>query len=150
MLDSQISTAGAGSVLGIQSAVQAAVLTMFLAELKNLLPRHRLAAMRMALDKNIAVGNFGMAARWLRQIAEKAPPAQRQALGAKLQICMQNGEVNKHMPPTNKLCYNLLTVLTGPYGKCTVCTAVYRPGLSGVNIGQSCPTCFVGSIVIAQ
>lgn len=143
-------TVAGGGPAGAQAAVQAALLSMFLAELKNLLPRHRLAAMRMALEKNLAVGNFGMAARWIRQIAERAPPAQKQALAGKLQVCRQNGEVNRHMPTTNKMCYNLLTVITGPHGNCGVCSAVYRPGLSGVNIGQKCPTCFVGTIVVVQ
>ncbi len=125
-------------------AIQAAILTMFMAESKHLLPTHRAAAMRMAVDKNMAVGNFGMAARWLRQLGNDPRNIQ------KLQLCMQRGEANAHMPPTNKLCYNLLVVLAAPYGKCTRCTAVYRPGTSGVQIGQKCPTCFVGNIVVAQ
>lgn len=126
--------------------VECALLTMFLAELKHFLPRHRVAAMRVAVEKNMAVGNFGMCARWLRQLIEKAPPTQREVLTRQLQLCVAQGEVNAHMPPTNRLCYATLHVVTSPYGKCDFCTAVYHPTMSGVMNGQSCGTCFVGQI----
>jgi len=128
--------------------VEAALLTMFMAELKPLLPIHRTAAMRMAIDKNLAVGNFGMAARWMRQLPTNIQNGY--GYGTKLTLCIQRGECNAHMPPTNKLCYNLLAILAPPYGKCTECTAVYKPGSSGVQIGQKCPTCFYGSITVSQ
>lgn len=130
----------------VRRRVECALLTMFLAELKHILPRHRVAAMRVAVEKNLAVGNFGMCARWLRQLVEKAPPSQKDALGRQLQICASNGESNAHMPPTNRLCYSTLQIVTSPYGKCDVCPAVYHPTLSGVLDGQACDTCFVGKI----
>lgn len=126
--------------------VECALLTMFLAELKHFLPRHRVAAMRVAVEKNMLVGNFGMSARWLRQLIEKAPPSKKDALVRQLQLCISNGESNAHMPPTNRLCYSTLQIVTSPYGKCDVCPAVYHPTMSGVLDGQTCDTCFVGKI----
>lgn len=130
----------------VRRRVECALLTMFLAELKHFLPRHRVAAMRVAVEKNMAVGNFGMCARWLRQLIEKAPPSQKDALVRQLQICVSNGESNAHMPPTNRLCYSTLQIVTSPYGKCDVCPAVYHATMSGVVDGQACDTCFVGKI----
>lgn len=130
----------------VRRRVECALLTMFLAELKHFLPRHRVAAMRVAVEKNMAVGNFGMCARWLRQLIEKAPPSQKEALVRQLQICASNGESNTHMPPTNRLCYSTLQIVTSPYGKCDVCPAVYHATMSGVVNGQACDTCFVGKV----
>lgn len=133
---------------GVDVRVQTALLTMFMAELRYLLPTHRGSAMRMAIEKNIVIGNYGMAARWIRQVANT--PAQKSALTAKLQMCRQYGESNAHMPPTNKICYSTLVILAPPYAKCGRCPAVYRPQVSGVNVGQRCPTCFAGVIIFAQ
>lgn len=135
-----------GTPAAIQRLGECALLTMFLAELKHLLPRHRVAAMRVAIEKNFQVGNFGMCVRWLKQLIEKAPPNQKQALTIQLQTCVANGEQNAHMPPTNRLCYTTLQVVTSPFGGCDTCTAVYHASLSGTVEGQACDTCFVGTI----
>lgn len=146
VVESELARTMTGTPDAMRRLVECALLTMFLAEMKHILPRHRVAAMRLAVEKNFVVGNFGMCARWLRQLVEKAPVAQRGALANKLQMCMANGERNTHMPPTNRLCYSSLQVVGVPYGKCSVCDAVFHATLSGLTEGQTCDICFVGSI----
>lgn len=146
VLEQELTQVIFGSPASVQRQVESSLLTMFLAELKHLLPRHRVAAMRVAVEKNIRVGNYGMSARWLKQLVEKAPEAQKQTLRTQLQTCVANGERNAHMPPTNRLCYTTLRVLTSRYAACNVCTAVYHPTLSGLAAGNVCGTCFVGTI----
>lgn len=135
-----------GSSQAVQKHIESALLTMFLAELKHIQPRHRMAAMKIAVEKNSIVGNYGMCARWLRQLVQKAPAGQKQEFEKKLEVCVRNGERNSHMPPTNRLCYNSLQVVGSPYVKCAVCSAVYHPLLSGLVQGQVCGVCFVGSV----
>lgn len=130
--------------------LELALLTMFLAELKHLLPRHRVAAMKMAVEKNIVVGNYGMASRWLQHLVEKAPPAQKPVFAQKMQLCAQSGGKNAHMPSTNRLCYNTLRVITSPTAKCSFCPAVYHPTMAGIVSGQLCPVCGVGNAVLVQ
>lgn len=146
MLENEITRFPMGGPEVVQRQVECALLTMFLAELKHLLPRHRVAAMRVAVEKNFIVGNFGMCARWLRQLVEKAPPNQKMTIMNQLQTCLANAERNAHMPPTNRLCFETLQIVTSPYGKCDVCAAVYHATLSGVIDRQVCDTCFVGTI----
>ncbi|PXF44338.1 hypothetical protein BWQ96_05902 [Gracilariopsis chorda] len=78
---------------------------MFLAEFKNLLPRHRVAAMQLAIEKNGIMGNYDMCARWLRELTERAPDRAKAELETKLSACVLNVETNKHKPPTNRICY---------------------------------------------
>ena len=148
-LDKELNSIPGGTQDAVLRHVECALLTMFLAELKHLLPRHRVAAMKIAVEKNSIVGNFGMCARWLRILVEKAPPTQKGEFSKRLQLCIQNGERNSHMPPTNRLCYNSLKVVTIPYGKCETCGAVYHAQLGGVTKGQVCSTCLVGRIELA-
>lgn len=145
-LESELTRVMAGSVEAVRRRIECALLTMFLAELKHLLPRHRVAAMQVAVEKNMAVGNFGMCTRWLRQLLERAPDRARGELQAKLDSCVRAGEQNAQMPVTNRLCYVTLQVLGVPYGRCNVCPAVYHAQMAGVVQGQVCPTCLVGSV----
>lgn len=147
VLESELVRFVSGTPEFIRRQIEMALLMMFLAELKHLLPRHRVAAMKVAIEKNIVVGNFGMCARWLRHLVEKAPPAQKEELYRRLEVCEKRGETNAQMPPTNRLCYITLQVLTSPHGACSVCSAVYHPQMAGVVAGQICPTCFVGAVV---
>lgn len=79
-LENELTKMMSGTHGVVQKQIECALLSMFLAELKHLLPRHRVAAMRVAVEKNLAVGNFGMCARWLKHLIDKAPAAQKQAL----------------------------------------------------------------------
>ncbi|KAI0562708.1 Coatomer (COPI) alpha subunit [Gracilaria domingensis] len=145
-LERELSVVLPNSPDAVQRHVECALLTMFLAELKHLLPRHRIAAMQVAIEKNAVVGNYGMCARWLRELIERAPERAKAELQNKLSVCARNGETNKHMPPTNRICYSTLQVVTSPYGKCSVCEAVFHGFSSGVSHGQLCGVCFVGIV----
>lgn len=146
VLEKELQRVIAGSVEAVRRHIESALLTMFLAEMKHLLPRHRVAAMQVAVEKNLIVGNYGMCARWLRQLLERAPERAKGELRSKLEACMRAGEKNAQMPMTNRLCYITLQVLGIPYGKCSVCGAVYHAQMAGVVQGQVCPTCLVGGI----
>lgn len=145
-LEQELTGIPGGTQLAVQRHIESALLTMFLAEMKHLTPRHRAAAMKVAVEKNSIVGNFGMCARWLRHLVEKAPAGKKADFANRLQICVKNGERNSHMPPTNRICYNTLQVVTSPYGVCGVCEAIFHPMLAGVTVGQVCGVCFVGAI----
>ena len=148
-LEAELANIQAGSPHAVQRRVEAALLSMYLAELKHIQPRHRIAAMKVAVEKNVVVGNYGMSARWLRRLVEKSPASKKAEFQQKLDLCVRNGEQNSHMPPTNRLCYNSLKVIGTPYIKCTVCSAVYHPLFSGLLPGQVCGVCFVGATVSA-
>jgi hypothetical protein len=131
----------------IRQAVEMALLTMFLAEMKNLLPRHIVAGKKMAVEKNFVVGNFGMSARWLRTLLEAAPPPQKPPLSQRLQLCVQNKELNTHLPPTKWLCFDTLVVIPVAPLKCNVCPAVFAPnGTSGASQKRPCTVCYCGSV----
>lgn len=146
MLEKELQRVMTGSVEAVRRHIESALLTMFLAEMKHLLPRHRVAAMQVAVEKNFTVGNYGMCARWLRQLLERAPERAKVELQSKLEACIRAGEKNAQMPTTNRLCYVTLQVLGVPYGKCNVCGAVYHAQMAGVVQGQMCPTCLVGGV----
>jgi hypothetical protein len=127
--------------------VESALLTMFLAEHKNLLPRHAIAAKKVAVEKNMAAGNMGMAARWLRSLVEMAPAPQKPLFAQRLLLCSQNGNINTHMPQSKWLCYNTLHVLSPQNAlKCRFCPAVFAMNGSGVTNNQHCPVCLVDSV----
>jgi hypothetical protein len=146
VLETELSRAARGSPDALRRVVELALLTMFLAELRSLLPRHSTAAKRMAVEKNVVAGNFGMAARWLRSLIQMAPATQKPALEQRLQMCVQTGELNAHMPPTKWLCYTTLTVIPQNPLKCEFCPAVYAPQASGVTQNQRCAVCRVGIV----
>jgi hypothetical protein len=146
VLEDELTRAIPGSPDALRRIVELALITMFLAEHRSLLPRHSAAAKQMAVEKNIVAGNFGMAARWLRSLIEAASPPQKNVFARRLQLCVQNGELNAHMPPTKWLCYNTLTVVRQNPLKCGLCPAVYAPQTSGVTPNQRCPVCRVGTI----
>lgn len=146
VLERELSTVLPDSSEAVRKHIESGLLTMFLAELKHLLPRHRVAAMQLAIEKNGIVGNYGMCARWLRELIERAPERARADLETKLSVCVRNGETNKHMPPTNRICYASLQVVTSPYGRCSVCQAVFHAVSSGVSHGQLCGVCYVGIV----
>jgi hypothetical protein len=134
----------ANSPDALRRIVESAMLTMFLAEQRNLLPRHAVAAKKIAVEKNMAAGNMGMAARWLRNLVEVAPPPQKATFSQRLQLCVQNGELNTHMPQSKWLCYSKLVVLSPQNAlKCRLCPAVFG---SGVSNGQQCPVCLVDTV----
>lgn len=126
--------------------VEAAVLTMVLASLKGLLPRHQIAATKMAVEKNMMVGNYGVCAGWLRNLIKKAPTTHRQQFADQLQLCISNNNANSRMPPYNRLCYLTLSLIPPPVLKCAFCPATYNPRLSGVVVDQMCPTCRVSKV----
>lgn len=146
LLEEELRQLVAGTPAATQRHVDCAMLTMFLAEMKHLLPRHRVAAMKVAVEKNAVVGNFGMCARWLRLLVEKAPPRQKAVFVARLQKCVQNGGGNRHMPATNKLCYVSLMVVGGVHCACSVCGALFHGTMGGMAPGQVCCICYVGMI----
>lgn len=145
-LENELSRIPGGTPAAVQRHVESALMTMFLAEMKHLLPRHRVAAMQVAVEKNSIVGNYGMCARWLRHLLEKAPARQKEDFQRRLDLCVRNGERNSHMPPTNRLCYATLQIVGAPYGMCGVCGAVFHPVMAGVVEGQVCGICHVGAI----
>ncbi|CAN8064549.1 unnamed protein product [Agarophyton chilense] len=145
-LEQELSMVAPNSPDAVRRHIECGLLTMFLAELKHLLPRHKVAAMQLAIEKNGIVGNYGMCARWLREIIERAPDRAKSELKTKLSACIRNGETNKHMPPTNRICYSTLQVVTSPYGKCSVCEAIFHGFSSGVSHGQVCGVCYVGIV----
>lgn len=132
----------------MRRTVDLAVLTMFLAERKDLLPRHSVAAKKMAVEKNIVAGNFGMAARWLRSLIEAAPANQKQAFAQKLQLCLQNRELNTHMPASKWFCFDTLLVIPNGGIKCNLCPAVFAPARPGINPGQMCPVCHADTLAV--
>ena len=144
-------TAGLGrdAPIFIRRAVEAAVLTMVLTSLKGLLPRHRVAAMKMAVEKNMMVENYGVSAGWLRTLIEMAPSGQKPQFLSKLQVCEQNGGTNAKMPLYNRLCYLTLSLIPPPVLKCNYCPATYNPRLSGVVSNSRCRTCLQGTVISA-
>lgn len=103
--------------------VMEAILARFLGDLV-IQPKHRLVLMRMAATKNFEVGNFGIAARFIRvsslffgekflyfyistkfisfnkmvQNLLKLGPADESSLDAKLQLCQENKFNNLNIP----------------------------------------------------
>ncbi|PXF40839.1 hypothetical protein BWQ96_09429 [Gracilariopsis chorda] len=57
-LERELSAVVPDSAEAVRKHIESGLLTMFLAELKNLLPRHRVAAMQLAIEKNGIVGNY--------------------------------------------------------------------------------------------
>lgn len=132
----------------MRRTIELALLTMFLAERKDLLPRHSAAAKKIAIEKNMVAGNFGMSARWLRSLIETAPVNQKQAFTQKLQLCVQNGELNTHMPSSKWLCFGSLTVVSSGGVKCNLCPAVFASVGTNVSAQQQCPVCHVGMLAV--
>lgn len=149
VLEAELTHCVPSSPDAIRRAMEMALLTMFLAEMKNLLPRHAVAGKKMAVEKNFVVGNFGMAARWLRTLIQAAPPPQKAVFSQRLQLCVQNKELNTHMPPTKNLCFSTLAVVVGTPLKCNQCQAVFAGSGSGALPRQSCQICYSGTVDFA-
>ncbi|PRP84669.1 hypothetical protein PROFUN_07919 [Planoprotostelium fungivorum] len=80
-----------------EEMVLEAILARFLGDLM-LQPKHRLVLMRMAANKNFSVGNFGISARFIRNIL-KLNPLDEAALSAKLELCQENRFEDMNIPP---------------------------------------------------
>jgi hypothetical protein len=147
VLEDEMASVMPNSTEAMRRTVEMALQTMFLAEMKNLLPRHAVAGKKMAVEKNVAAGNFGMSARWLRTLVEAAPPPQKPAFAQRLELCVRNRELNAHMPPSKWLCFNSLTAIPQQPLMCNFCPAVFSPaGDGGVLPDQPCPVCHSGSV----
>lgn len=149
VLEGELAQCVPNSPDAIRRALEMALLTMFLAEMKNLLPRHSVAGKKMAVEKNFVVGNFGMAARWLRALIQAAPPPQKAVFAQRLELCVQNKELNTHMPPTKYLCFSTLSVIVGTPLKCKQCQAFFAASGAGALPRQSCPICYSGTVDFA-
>lgn len=150
VLEGELAQCAPNSPDAIRRALEMALLTMFLAEMKTLLPRHSVAGKKMAVEKNFVVGNFGMAARWLRTLVQAAPPPQKALFAQRLELCVQNKELNTHMPPTKYLCFSTLSVIVGTPLKCKQCQAYFASSGAGALPRQACPICYSGTVDFAS
>lgn len=90
-------------------------------------PRHKLVCTRMAIEKHIAVSNYGSAAKFVKFLLDKNLP-DVQKLEEILQMCtVKNKSQDHHPPTTDKVSYHTYKLITGKsYLECNFCGASYE------------------------
>jgi len=157
-----LSSSGAGAAA---SVVDIALLTKFLADLP-LHAQHRLDCIRLAIDKNIAAKNFGIAARLIQVLMpHNLPDAKEQA--EKFKVCKSHKWSDHQLPPyvcpacgqkvspaapectvcgtAVKFCCTGYKLLSGPIiCKCPLCEATFNK--TQQSAGTKCPLCEAATI----
>ncbi|KAA8497548.1 hypothetical protein FVE85_5133 [Porphyridium purpureum] len=129
--------------------LEAAALAALLGSLP-LVKVHRGLMLRVAIEKNMAAGNYGVAAKFIREMMDIMPAAQQGDLIQQLQHCQQNGERDTRVAPTQRICYKSLTLVGSPVLKCNFCPALFSPQKGAVSAQQTCPFCLHGLILPMQ
>lgn len=108
---------------------------------------HRVDALALAVDGNLVISNFGVAAHGLRLIKELGVPEDmRLSLRDKYEICQARGFANTLQQPAIPLCFlSLKGIGVGGTLSCPVCPAVFALDI-GVSAETLCPCCGFGKI----
>lgn len=106
-------------------------------------------ALVRAVDGNLALGNFGIAAQGLKLIKERGvPDGMREDLRKRYDACQVSGYVNSVVIPSKLICYSSLrAVILGVHmAGCSVCPAIYSAE-SDVVVNGVCEYCQMGKIL---
>lgn len=96
-------------------------------------PRHKVVAMLMAINANLAIKNYGYAMEFLRIILEKSSNG---ALEANLELCESHKGHNEKPIPSDICSYVTLKALNSTYMCCDTCTGMFEQQAEII-----CPLC---------
>ena len=139
---------------------EVALLTLFLTTIELSVEKHRVISLKMAVRRNLNVGNFGFTATLLHRLIELAPPQHRKPLQQQVVLCQKHNLENemKSIPPLTKLAFcwatlKLLCLQNDNNGidndsdkekqECDYCSATFS--LQG-NSSTQCTFCEIGTV----
>jgi predicted Zn-ribbon and HTH transcriptional regulator len=121
------------------NAKRLAMLVTYLCRQIALLPRHKLLVLRQAARRNFDMGNFGVALPLLEQLAKSRVP-DIDKINEKIQQCKDNSLKDADpFPPSFKICYKTMKVLTGSHIRCKSCESAFAD--DAVTVTSFCPAC---------
>eukprot|EP01125_Pyxidicula_operculata_P000164 TRINITY_DN1022_c0_g1_i2.p1 TRINITY_DN1022_c0_g1~~TRINITY_DN1022_c0_g1_i2.p1 ORF type:complete len:1383 (+),score=256.46 TRINITY_DN1022_c0_g1_i2:26-4174(+) len=114
-------------------------------------PKHRLVCLRMAIQNNYNVQNYGVAAHFLEKLLDKELPDHKK-LVEMYSFCTEKQQQQQHDniddgsfdPKQVKLSYDSLKPIQSPYLECSLCSACYQStGGSGSSssVTSTCVWC---------
>eukprot|EP00026_Physarum_polycephalum_P001946 Phypoly_transcript_01949.p1 GENE.Phypoly_transcript_01949~~Phypoly_transcript_01949.p1 ORF type:complete len:973 (+),score=217.00 Phypoly_transcript_01949:392-2920(+) len=108
-------------------------------------PKHRVVVMRMAVNKNMAVGNYDSAAKILEMLTSLELPDQA-LLEQKWMVCYENEFLDSVVLPydDSKLCFLDLRTHSEDSTICSLCYATFSE--EAAPSGTQCPFCCCGSL----
>jgi hypothetical protein len=114
---------------------------------------HRISAILLAVDANMAIEAYGRAAAGMSILKDLGvPPEMRIELRAKYALCTSRGLMDATPPPNTRLCWHTLRLIApgSEVLRCDFCPASFSVlGLNdeGVSRNQRCVCCHIGRMV---
>eukprot|EP01114_Cavostelium_apophysatum_P013531 TRINITY_DN3296_c0_g1_i1.p1 TRINITY_DN3296_c0_g1~~TRINITY_DN3296_c0_g1_i1.p1 ORF type:complete len:1699 (-),score=536.14 TRINITY_DN3296_c0_g1_i1:50-5146(-) len=148
---------------------RAALLTRILADIP-VQPKHRIVCVRMAINKNLEVRNYGTAGRFLKQLLSISSIPDAPAMQEKLKLCEDNKFVNQQRyaytcpccsTPGDcaidecstcntkiQFCHKSFEPITqSAFHHCLLCDSVFSTSVTSPN--QKCPSCSSSTLSVS-
>eukprot|EP01119_Soliformovum_irregulare_P022277 TRINITY_DN7596_c0_g1_i1.p1 TRINITY_DN7596_c0_g1~~TRINITY_DN7596_c0_g1_i1.p1 ORF type:complete len:1781 (-),score=598.60 TRINITY_DN7596_c0_g1_i1:21-5363(-) len=149
-----------------RNPTKSALLTRILADVA-VQPKHRVVCIRMAINKNMDVRNWGIAARLIKSVLP-LNLKDGKLLEEKLKICQENGETNQQQfpsicqccsnsinageqtcslcnTPVQFCCKTYQPITSSSFMQCTFCDMAFS-AFAVTDVSGKCPHCRYGSL----
>eukprot|EP01080_Neovahlkampfia_damariscottae_P006049 gene6049-10050_t len=128
---------------------EAALISTCMTQLVIPNPKHNIITKNMAIKRNMAVKNYGISARIMKELRKIAPPNLKEVLIASYKECESHQFSDSNsFKEGSKFCWKTFKIIDPPTNglQCSYCEATYDPIGNPVKVDQSCYYCSYGKL----